>query len=809
MSKELMIVFVYDTYKNDEFADPVKSVVYFHPTWVSETQKLLLCGQIMGTTHFLGETLFNPRMITLQSGKFAIKSFGRFVMAVGSDRNISEVVLEHRANFLHSLLKLYHCDINTIYKQSNATGQQTKFADKLYGIIESYLPLLQFNGNIFQNVSSFKIPRSASNMYLEATQILQSFQQTKGILGGTIFYHNKVVASQLSDNLTKIFTLSDLYRLKTSEYVPANYHIPVGVTLINAYISIGDYENLERSSTQSHNLFQITVSKDIIPFHVRKKSISKDLIIKKDKSLIFTNIPEEDMEEMAGTFKSVNSRKPCFSRPTHLPLLYKNPAAMGAAESGFNSINFDETDSFPNFIGKTSICSTPMTENKLLPNGNVLSICAASESIDIDRKAETLDQNKAIACDSKEEFKNDDTRKSRSLNFNNHILLSLPNLDKFKSEAVESVSKTTTPNKKKRKSNFRNTIADPTYPIFNENGILISHCLFQKFVKFRYNDLKKCANASILNGNYSVNKEEDSESFTSNTDIVVKEELNNVFSTVQTKKSRFGLNLPLKSLNIESNAPQQQRTSAYDGRKLTGLQLTPLMSKLTLLAFSDQQSSGFSSWDTTPGCSSSLNNQMTPMDYQPKRRKSITFNSADSIGEGFEQDALNHPVKVELFICVQQNMTLVLLLEEKSCEKKEMIHSLFETCVSKLTKMENNLHQVLSINVEGSSKGDGGYSFICLDSKWDVNNRCGPWTPGDLLTLNLMHNDLHSNRKLFEFIIRSQDAVIYGYRCGRSEFYYQESSIKNPGLPPPQDAMGTVSLCAKRRLERDHRILLL
>lgn len=42
-----MIVFVYDTIKNDEFADPVKSVVYFHPSWVSETQKLLLCGQLM------------------------------------------------------------------------------------------------------------------------------------------------------------------------------------------------------------------------------------------------------------------------------------------------------------------------------------------------------------------------------------------------------------------------------------------------------------------------------------------------------------------------------------------------------------------------------------------------------------------------------------------------------------------------------------------------------------------------------------------------------------------------------------------
>ncbi|EDS27295.1 conserved hypothetical protein [Culex quinquefasciatus] len=492
----------------------------------------------------------------------------------------------------------------------------------------------------------------------------------------------QVVASQLSDNLTKIFTLSDLYRLKTSEYVPANFHIPVGVTLINGYISTADYENLLRSSTQSHNLFQSAVSKDIIPFHVRKKSISKDFMIKKDKSLIFTNIPEEDLEEVAGPSRSVNPRKLTFSRPTHLPLLFKNPVSMGAVESGFNSINFDETDSFPNFIGKTSVCSTPMTENKLLPHGNVLSICAASEIIDIDTKVETLnqDEERPEAIDeeqtgenSTEEIQNCVTNYISNPHSSNRIRSSLPNLEKCSSESGEIVSRTSTPNKKKR-SKFRNTIADPIYPIFNDNGTLISHTLFQEFVKLHYNDLKKCANTSnILNG--TNHKEAKNEPSTTEKDCIAKEETSFVPPSVQTKKSRFGLNLPLKSLNHDSNAVQS--TSGFDGRKMSGLQLTPLMSKLTLLAFSDQQSSsGFSSWDTTPGCSSSFNNPMTPMDYQPKRRKSKTFNSAGSIGEGFEQDALNQPVKVELFICVQQNMTLVLLLQEKSCEKEEMIHSL-------------------------------------------------------------------------------------------------------------------------------------
>ncbi|EAT36853.1 AAEL011097-PA [Aedes aegypti] len=827
MAKEMMIVFIYDTIKNDEFHDPMKSVVYFHPSWVSETQKLLLCGQLMGTAHFLSETLFKPKIISLQSGKFAIKSFGRFLLAVGSDRNMSEIVLEHRAHFLYTLIKMYHCDINAIYEQLKSAEQESKFEDKMYSIMESYLPLLQYNGNIFQNVSSLKIPKSASNLYLETNQILQSFQQTKGVLGGTILYHNKVVASQLSDNLTKIFTLSDLYRLKSSEYIVANYHIPIGVTLINAYIPANEFSELSRSSSQAHNLFNTAV-KDIVPFQLRKKSFSKDShsIMKRDKSLIFTNIPEEDLDDGVGTMKPDYHRKPSFNRPTHLPLLFKNPTTLDISESGFNSINFDETDSFPNFIGKTSVCSTPMTENKLLPHGNVLSICAANEDLDIDgktspeqRNGEQSETHMEYATEYAQKSLNGSPKKDNNCltNFisnphkSSQVRSSLINLS-------DSISPTEIDNnladadirlsKGPRLKNLRNrdfckTIADPTYPIFNSDGCAVSYSLFKEFLELHYNDLK----------NFSTDKTQthsNIENIVETCQMTESKKLSPV-KMANSIKSRRDLNLPLKALDLKGAEANQSNIfdSPAHRKKLSGLQLTPLMSKLTILAMNDQQSSGFSSWDTTPGCS--FNNPMTPLEYQPKRRKSKTFASGvpETDGDCFSESETSKPVKVELFICVQQNMTLVLILQEKSSEKEDMIHSLFETCVSKLTRIENSLHQVMSINVEGSDKGDGGYSFICLDSKWDVNNRCGPWTPRDLLTLNSLHNNFHYNRKLIELILKSQDAVIYAYRCGRSEIYYQQSSIVLPGLPPPQDAMGTVSLCAKRRLERDHRILLL
>lgn len=83
--REMMIVFVYDTeICQDESDDPVKAVLYFHPSWVSDSQKLSLCGQLMGTVQFLRQSFSKPKIMSLQNGKFVLKEFGRFVLVVGT-----------------------------------------------------------------------------------------------------------------------------------------------------------------------------------------------------------------------------------------------------------------------------------------------------------------------------------------------------------------------------------------------------------------------------------------------------------------------------------------------------------------------------------------------------------------------------------------------------------------------------------------------------------------------------------------------------------------------------------------------------
>jgi len=77
----MMIVFIYDTARCcKEEDDPAEAVLYFHPAWVSLTQRLALAGQLMGVHHFLATSFSAPSSITLQGGKFVLKRFGQYVL---------------------------------------------------------------------------------------------------------------------------------------------------------------------------------------------------------------------------------------------------------------------------------------------------------------------------------------------------------------------------------------------------------------------------------------------------------------------------------------------------------------------------------------------------------------------------------------------------------------------------------------------------------------------------------------------------------------------------------------------------------
>uniref|UniRef100_A0A1B0D979 CCZ1/INTU/HSP4 first Longin domain-containing protein n=1 Tax=Phlebotomus papatasi TaxID=29031 RepID=A0A1B0D979_PHLPP len=774
MSKEVIIVFVYDKEKcQDEADDPISAVAYFHPTWVSDTQKLTLCGQLMGVSHFLELNFSQPRIICLENGKFVIKDFGRFLLAIGTDRNVSDSILEHRAKLLTSLVKLFHRDLQNIFDQCmSVSGQYRNFCTKLYYILETYISTIQYNGNIFQNVPTLKLPTSASNIFLDAMQTLQCCQQSKGVLGGAILYQNKIIATQLSPTLSKHIVLTDPYRIKsTAEGISVGFHVPVGVQLIVLYIPLNEYLRLKKDSTRAQTSFTQIASSTIFPAQIKRK-------MKRDKSIIFSNIPEEEaMASIAEDREDVKPR-PVKSRPTHLPLRFKNVSGKDIPESGINSITFDDNDSFPQFIGKTSVCSTPIAENKILV-GNVMPICANRNKI----KQEKVEEEAEVEESGKEKLNCSIIRPETEFKKSKRRFSFRP-FQRSLTQIGLSLARNGVSTYVKEANGHRcQTITDPNYPVFNDEGYPISKCLYDCYVSGKHSEnnaemaIDALEDLNIEGFEYdSVQKDippKDHADQEKETEILKEEpEAKAPETPVDTSEKRKSLTLPLKSLSMDSNAANFPEVSMKAKPKLSGIPLTPLMTKLSILAANDERSSGFSSWSTTPGHMEA--SVLTPIDINKslsrRRSSAAKIEEADSLEENESTSQ-----KVELFICGHQNMTMVLLMEESSAQKQEIVQSMWEICISRLTKIENSLHKILNVNVDGLvDKSDGNYSFICFDPKWDVIHR-----------------------------------GVYGYQCGDTQIFYKQPVHSHKGLPPPADAMGNVSLIAKRRLERDHSVILL
>ena len=760
----------------------------------------------MGLMNFCSE-FSSPEIISLQNGKFKIERFGgRFILAMGTDRNIQESLLIHRSELMVNILGLYHKGIETLFSQFD---EQKNFSDKLYHIFETYMPILQYNGNLLQNVYKLFLPKSASNLYLEGIQILEHIACRQGVIGGMILHHNKVLASQFSVDLTKILTATDPVRIKTTAEVErnVNFHIPMGSQILKVYMKISEYNRLQNKIKKVNESTSLGLQNSLpLPFSIKKKSKEQSSMLKRDKSLIFSNIPEEEaLVEIPSPEKSKN-----VNRPNHLPLKFKTVQSKDLPESGIASIiSFDESDSFADFIGRTSVCATPMTENKIL-TGPMPSIFATAQATEVDL-VEPLTEKDELEVDKKPVKKLEQI----FINFANNPfkeiqwkkswneLSKITDLDEIDNESFGN--------------KVYNTISDPVYPILNQKKQPLSKSLFDDYQNLFI------TNVNFFKSPEAIQKTEKSpEKKKLEPDpMIMKKQSENKSSPskiLRNQKKKM-MRLPIKSFSLEMDSGKpstssasvtSNNTSIFDSpstkaKKYMGnLQLTPLMSKLTLLAMSENEnfSSGFSSFDLpTP------NYYDTPID---NTNRSI-FNRLSKVDE--EKHEANDEVvesnemkRVDLFVCGQQNMTLMVIADEDVMKSdQQIVQAMFEICVNRLSRLEQKLNEMINVSVDLKASD---YAFMNLDKHWDILKRGGAWQQDDLQTLLLMHDNFE-NKKISDIIIRTNDSVLFGHnKSGESEIYYQHASQKQSsgGLPAPSDF--TVISQAKRRLERDHSLVL-
>lgn len=145
----------------------------------------------------------------------------------GSDRNISETISLYRAELITNVLSFYYGGIETLFDQL-----EDKFPEMLLNIFDTYLPSIQYYGNLLNSSFRFTMPKSSSNLYVSACQIIENLTLRKEILGGMIAYKNKVLVSHLSLELSKMLIISDPFRVKTHLDESLNFRIPTAMRIM-------------------------------------------------------------------------------------------------------------------------------------------------------------------------------------------------------------------------------------------------------------------------------------------------------------------------------------------------------------------------------------------------------------------------------------------------------------------------------------------------------------------------------------------------------------------------------------------------
>lgn len=354
--------------------------------------------------------------------------------------------------------------------------------------------------------------------------------------------------------------------------------------------------------------------------------------MKRDKSLLFTAVPEEDHTMISPPNRGEHTdqeRKPPMM-PDVVPFTNKprqRPTKLSLSFKTQKSVDEDATENEKVFTGQTSVCSTPMVEYKRL-HGNILSICQNPESQNQEKEIEEPDVLKNIENCAKVNLENEKRDNKIVLNMNciaDHYINKPQPIRKMASvtdiqEKFKRISNRATSKFKLKQSKTPEdenspehdlkhstmTINDPYFPVFRNDGVAISESLFNQYLEQHYARMKQDEKEDNM-FTYNMKlcaldnfKDFDSE-FVKSPQRTSKKIAKDSTKTLSTDQSRRkSLSLPLKSLSESSDSQIGSDSEATSfKKKLTGVQLTPLMEKLSHLAFSDK-SSGYSSRVMTP-----------------------------------------------------------------------------------------------------------------------------------------------------------------------------------------------------------------
>lgn len=360
-----------------------------------------------------------------------------------------------------------------------------------------------------------------------------------------------------------------------------------------------------------------------------------------------------------------------------------------------------------------SVCSTPLNNVNRILHGTAVSICSGQNERQNDPKSENSSDKEqpnyddipdvvkeALRCKRLNKLRNSSTRQIRlersqsltdlddTLNKFRHRVclrtygLGLPKLNK--NLCVNYDEKPKTPKLPKKS----HTIVDPQFPIFRCDGLPASNALYNEYISLHLADINEAQEKLQLLPisdeqlkETSHEKEENSQAkpaskFSLDLDVRLE-------NKSKQESYRRSMSLPLKPLNTLDGDDRRKTSSEvssgmFERKKLGGLQLTPLMSKLSLLA--DERTSGFCSRDITPSVefkdfSSSLSTT-TKTFTKNQESNSEMDEDEDDATENSTSSNDEQLRSCDLFLCGHQNMVMALVMQQGSSDDPDLIHSL-------------------------------------------------------------------------------------------------------------------------------------
>ncbi|XP_033748639.1 uncharacterized protein LOC117333450 [Pecten maximus] len=248
---EVGVFFIYDhdVLKREE-DDMKDAILYFYPPYISIDDQCSVCGQLMGVSEFLRSAISKsaPSIFKLHQEKYCLKRVRNYTFALEGLPTDSNELLRRQLTHLYQGFIFIYGDIDNVRQQYKT---HVGFLTEMKVLWEMLFPsasCLSVNHieRVFQVLPSVEVN---SDLFLQASNILQSSQRRQGVTLGAVLYKQRVLCTQMSPELTRKLILIRP-ELPCAE-MKTDFPLPLGVRLVTVYLTDEEYSAIKPQHRQS------------------------------------------------------------------------------------------------------------------------------------------------------------------------------------------------------------------------------------------------------------------------------------------------------------------------------------------------------------------------------------------------------------------------------------------------------------------------------------------------------------------------------------------------------------------------------